>query len=79
MAQWIGAQGLPRAPLALAELGDGYKVIYCFQHWCAGCHSSGFPTLVKLVGALSGAGFGFAVVQTVFEGTDRKSVRKRLR
>ena len=70
VAQWIDAQGLPRAPLRLAELGDGFKVICCFQHWCAGCHSSGFPALVKLVGALSGAGFGFAVVQTVFEGAE---------
>ena len=70
--QWIDAQGLTRAPLTLAELGAGFKVIYCFQHWCAGCHSHGFPTLVKLVGALSGADHGcgcrFAVVQTVFEG-----------
>ena len=68
VAKWIDAQGQARAPLTLAELGDGYKVIYCFQHWCAGCHSHGFPALAKLVGALSGAGFDFAVVQTVFEG-----------
>ena len=70
VAQWIDAQGRARAPLTLAELGDGFKVIYCFQHWCQGCHSHGFPALVKLVGALSGAGFGFAVVQTVFEGAE---------
>ncbi len=68
VAQWIDAQGLARAPLTLADLGDGFKVIYCFQHWCAGCHSHGFPALLKLVDALAGAGFGFAVVQTVFEG-----------
>ena len=70
VARWIDEQGQARAPLTLAELGDGFKVIYCFQHWCAGCHSHGFPALVKLVGALSGAGFGFAVVQTVFEGAE---------
>ncbi len=76
VAQWIDAMGLARAPLTLAELGDGFKVIYCFQHWCAGCHSHGFPALVNLVGALSktdvgaGFGFGFAVVQTVFEGAE---------
>ena len=52
VAQWIDAHGLAWAPLRLAELGDGFKVIRCFQHWCAGCHSSGFPALVKLVGAL---------------------------
>ena len=76
VAQWIDAQGQARAPLTLAELGDGFKVIYCFQHWCQGCHSHGFPALVKLVGALSGAGFGFAVVQTVFEGAEANTFER---
>jgi len=68
--QWIDAAGQPRAPLKLADLGGGFKVIYCFQHWCPGCHSVGFPTLRKLVDALSDKGFCFAAVQTVFEGAD---------
>ncbi len=72
--------GQTRAPLTLAELGDGFKVIYCFQHWCAGCHSHGFPTLVKLVDALSGteagSSFGFAVVQTVFEGAEANTFER---
>lgn len=86
VAQWIDAQGQTRAPLTLAELGDGFKVIYCFQHWCAGCHSHGFPALVKLVGALSGPdfgpgvgsgfGFGFAVVRTVFEGAEANTFER---
>ena len=78
VAQWIDAQGQDRAPLTLAELGDGFKVIYCFQHWCAGCHSHGFPALAKLVGALSGPdiGFGFAVVQTVFEGAEANTFER---
>nr|WP_315230542.1 TlpA family protein disulfide reductase [uncultured Albidiferax sp.] len=65
--QWIDAQGNPSRPLELADLGDGFKVIFCFQHGCPGCHSHGFPTLKALVEALSGQGFGFAAVQTVFE------------
>ena len=68
--QWIDALGRPTNPLKLADLGDGFKVIYCFQHWCPGCHSHGFPTLKSLVQALSGHGFGFAAVQTAFEGQD---------
>jgi hypothetical protein len=78
VAQWIDAQGQARAPLTLAALGDGFKVIYCFQHWCAGCHSHGFPALVKLVGALSGPDidFGFAVVQTVFEGAEANTFER---
>lgn len=65
---WIDENGAEREPLKLADLGDGYKLIYCFQAWCPGCHSRGFPTLKKLVDNLSDKGFGFAVVQTVFEG-----------
>ena len=65
---WIDGDGKERQALRLADLGPGYKVLYCFQHWCAGCHSSGFPTLIRLVSALTDKGFGFAVVQTVFEG-----------
>ena len=56
---WIDGQGSPIDPVKLADLGDGYKVIYCFQHWCPGCHSRGFPTLKRLVDNLSDKGFGF--------------------
>lgn len=64
---WIDGNGAVRAPLHLSDLGRGYKVLYCFQHWCPGCHSSGFPTLQRLLEGKR-ADFGFAVVQTVFEG-----------
>jgi len=57
-------------PLQLADLGDGYKIIYCFQHWCPGCHSRGFPTLKYLYDNLKDKGFSFAVIQTVFEGSE---------
>ena len=52
----------------LDDLGDGYRILYFFQHWCPGCHSHGFPTLVRLVGELADEGVGFAAIQTVFEG-----------
>lgn len=73
---WIDANGQERAPLKLSELGDGYKIIYCFQFWCPGCHSQGFPTLKRLVNALSHIGFGFAVVQTAFEGKTQNTADK---
>lgn len=76
VAQWIDAQGQPTAPVTLADLGDGFKVIFCFQHWCPGCHSHGFPTLKTLVQALSGHGFAFAAVQTVFEGTETNTFER---
>ncbi len=74
---WIDGSGQPMGkPLRLADLGGGFKVIYCFQHWCPGCHSLGFPTLQMLVKALSGKGFGFAVIQSVFEGFDENTADK---
>ncbi len=74
---WIDGAGQPtKKPLQLADLGDGFKLIYCFQHWCPGCHSHGFPTLKMLVKALDGKGFGFAVIQSVFEGFEENTVDK---
>lgn len=68
---WIDADGNPmEKPLKLADLGVGYKIIYCFQHWCQGCHSRGFPTLKYLDDNLKDKGFNFAVIQTVFEGSE---------
>jgi hypothetical protein len=74
--RWIDADGAERPPLQLAELGNSWKVLYCFQHWCEGCHAHGFLTLQKLVGALSSHGVGFAVVQTVFEGEDQNTFER---
>lgn len=74
--RWIDAEGRPSAPLKLADLGEGFKVIYCFQHWCPGCHSHGFPTMKAVWQALSGHGFGFAAVQTVFEGAETNTFER---
>lgn len=76
VAQWIDGQGQAMEPLKLADLGDGFKVIFCFQHWCSGCHSHGFPTLKTLVDALSDQDFGFAAVQTVFEGPETNTYER---
>ena len=76
VAVWIDGDGRARQPLSLADLGEGHKVLYCFQHWCPGCHSSGFPTLKRLVNGLSDRDFGFAVIQTVFEGDETNTVNR---
>lgn len=70
VAHWLDGNGQPRTPLTLADLGTRYIMLYCFQHWCPGCHSTGFPTLEKVITALSTKEFGVAVVQTVFEGEE---------
>lgn len=68
--RWIDENGDARGPVSLAELGQGFRVLYFFQDWCAGCHAHGFPTLVTLAGKLSGKDVGLAAIQTVFEGSD---------
>lgn len=78
VSYWIDAEGHQRVPLHLPELGTGFKFIYCFQAWCPGCHESGFPNLRKLVHALRPKGFGFAAIQTVFEG-ESENTPARLR
>lgn len=43
--------------------------LYCFQSWCPGCHSSGFPTLKKVSDHYQGKDdVAFVSIQTVFEG-----------
>ena len=75
---WINGDGMEREPLSLDELGDGYKIIYCFQDWCPGCHSTGFPTLRLLADSLIPRGVGIVAIQTVFEGNE-VNTRDKLR
>ncbi|WP_339853783.1 TlpA family protein disulfide reductase [Roseovarius nubinhibens] len=77
VTHWIDAKGAPLdRPLRLADLGAGYKILYCFQHWCPGCHSRGFPTLRLLQDRLADRNVGFAVIQTVFEGAQENTADK---
>ena len=71
VSQWIDGEGREMAALTLDQLGNGLKIIFCFQDWCPGCHSNGFPSLKYLVDKLEPYGVGFAAIQTVFEGFDQ--------
>ena len=76
--QWIDGDGKEAAPFRLAQFEGKFKVIYCFQHWCPGCHSVGFPSLQKLVEAFEGnENIQFLAIQTVFEG-EKKNTFERL-
>jgi hypothetical protein len=65
---WIDENGQARPSVTLKELGLRPRILFFYQHWCPGCHSRGFPTLLALLERPTADDFGFAVVQTVFEG-----------
>lgn len=50
--------------------------LYCFQSWCPGCHSHGFPALQKLVAKYQGDDkVAFVAVQAAFEGFKRNTAK----
>lgn len=66
--QWIN---LPEDKQSIDINDYAGKVIYlfCFQSWCPGCHSSGFPALQTLSERYSDDdAVAFVAIQTVFEG-----------
>ena len=66
---WVDAKGNKTKQLTLADLKGKFKIVYCFQSWCPGCHSKGLPDLKKMVDALEGnENVAFLAIQTVFEG-----------
>ena len=75
--EWIS---LPTGMKAGPKLGDlkGKTVyLYCFQSWCPGCHSSGFPTLKEVSDHFKGDDeVAFVVMQTVFEGFSANTPEK---
>ena len=54
--------------LQLANIDAPVVYLYCFQSWCPGCHSHGFPTLAEVHGRFQPGDAAFVAVQTVFEG-----------
>lgn len=55
--------------ISLADYKGKTVYLYCFQSWCPGCHSSGFPTMKKLIDHYKDdESVVFLTVQTVFEG-----------
>jgi len=69
VSQWIDGDGKEVKDVKLADYEGKFKVIYCFQAWCPGCHSSGLPSLQKMVEALKDSDkVAFMAIQTVFEG-----------
>lgn len=77
--QWVDAEGHSIEAIRLSDYKGKFKVVYCFQSWCPGCHSKGLPDLKKMVDALIGYDdIVFLAVQTVFEGHDSNTYEKML-
>jgi len=75
--QWIDANGNKTQPIQLTDFEGKFKILYCFQSWCPGCHSKGFPNLKKMVDGLkTNDNIVFLAIQTVFEGHDQNTYEK---
>ena len=58
-----------KTTLDISDFKGKVVYLYCFQSWCPGCHSHGFPTLQKLTRHYADAtDIAFVAVQTTFEG-----------
>lgn len=76
---WIDADGNKTEQLKLSDFEGKFKVVYCFQSWCPGCHSRGLPALKKMVDALEdNDAIVFMAIQTVFEGFETNTYDKML-
>ena len=76
--QWVSLPKGSKAPTPESLRG---KVIYlyCFQSWCPGCHSSGFPTLQKVSQHFKDdKDVQCITIQTVFEGFGTNTPAKAL-
>lgn len=79
---WIDAEGKKTDAFTLAGQEGKWVFLKCFQNWCPGCHSHGFPTLQKLVDTFGNdhKSIAFAAIQTTFEGhhTNNKAALRSL-
>ena len=74
---WIDANGNKTDQIKLSDFKGKFKIVYCFQSWCPGCHSKGLPDLKKMVDAVEGNDtIVFIAVQTIFEGHDENTYEK---
>ncbi len=76
---WVDANGNKTDQVKLSDYKGKFKVVFCFQSWCPGCHSVGLPSLQKMVEALKGNdNVVFVAIQTVFEGHQENTFAKML-
>ena len=68
VSEWLQLpQG--KASLDINDFKGKVLYLYCFQAWCPGCHSHGFPTLQRLTKHYANdLEVAFVAIQTTFEG-----------
>lgn len=65
---WIDKAG-EASSFSVSESNGKWVFLKCFQNWCPGCHSSGFPTLKAFSDRFHDhPEVAIAGIQTVFEG-----------
>lgn len=58
-----------RDRLDVSDFAGKVVYLFCFQSWCPGCHSHGFPTLTAVHERFADdEDVAFVAIQTVFEG-----------
>ena len=73
---WIDAAG-NATHFDLAANQGKWVFLKCFQSWCTGCHSHGFPALKKISDAFEGnPRIAVAGIQTTFEGFATNTIDK---
>ena len=66
--QWINLP-VGKTNLDLSDYENQLLYLYCFQSWCPGCHSHGFPALNAVKDHYQNNNdVAFVTIQTVFEG-----------
>jgi len=71
---WIDANG-EQSSFSVKESSGKWVFLKCFQNWCPGCHSSGFPTLKAFADEFhDNPKVAIAGIQTVFEGYNSNTV-----
>ncbi len=73
---WIDGAGNPGS-FSLAAHQGKFVMLECWQSWCPGCHSHGFPALQKIHAEFKESDFFIAAgIQTTFEGYSTNTVDK---
>lgn len=74
---WYDLDGNRMDDVKLSDQRDKVIFLLCFQSWCPGCHSTGFPTLTQVIDAYrDNDRVQFYAIQTVFEGHSTNTAEK---